>query len=135
MSESRKLMKKAVLAGVGATNNVERIKAALNEAMQDVVKVGQDLLDELEDKGKVKTDNVQSFLKSLQEEATKRTFDATEKVQFSTKKAVKELGLVTRAEMEDVLERLEALEEAAGVHCSDGDGEPKKRGRKKNNNN
>jgi polyhydroxyalkanoate synthesis regulator phasin len=140
MSESRKLIKKAVLAGVGASNSVERIKVALNEAMQDLVKVGNDLLDEMEGKGKEKTENVQSFLRNLQDEATKRTHDAEQKVSSkvhtSTKKAAKELGLITREEFDELLERLTALEESvhgtAEGESGDG-GEGKKRSRSKKN--
>ena len=139
MSESRKLIKKAVLAGVGASNSVERIKSALNDAMQDLVKVGNDLFDELEDKGKDKTENVQNFLKNLQDEAIKRTQDAekkvTSKVTTSTKKAAKELGLITKEEFEDILERLAALEEHAFGNSTEGadGGEAKKRSRSKKN--
>ena len=57
MSERTKLLKKAVLTGVGASSNVDRIKAALNEAMEDLVKVGQDLFNDLELKGKDRTDS------------------------------------------------------------------------------
>lgn len=138
MSERTKYIKKAVLAGVGATNNVDRVKAALNDAMQDLVKVGQELLDELEDKGKGKTENFQHFLRNLQDEAGKRTQDAEKKVsakvQVSTKKAAKELGLATREDVEEILERLHALEES--VHGpSEDDGEDKKRSRSKKNQN
>ncbi|MGH7784199.1 MAG: hypothetical protein ACREO5_10215, partial [Candidatus Binatia bacterium] len=80
MSERTKLLKKAVLAGVGASSNVDRIKAALSDAMQDLVKVAHDLIDDLEDKGKVKAETVQQFLKNVQDEATKRTQDAEKKV-------------------------------------------------------
>lgn len=138
-----KIFKKAVLAGVGATSNVERVKAALSDAMEDLVKVGQDLLDELEDKGKGKTENFQHFLRNLQDEAGKRTQDAEKKVSSkfsgSTQKAAKEFGIATHEDLSEILERLHALEEA--VHgpsedeSEDGDGETgtKKRGRKKSN--
>lgn len=115
-NDRSKLFKKAVLAGVGATSNVERVKAALSDAMEDLVKVGQDLLDELEDKGKGKTENFQSFLRNLQDEAGKRTQDAekqvTSKVAGSTKRAAKEFGIATREDIAEILERLEALEDA-----------------------
>jgi polyhydroxyalkanoate synthesis regulator phasin len=139
MSERTKLFKKAVLAGVGATSNVERVKSALSEAMEDLVKVGQELLDELEDKGKGKTENFQHFLRNLQDEAGKRTQDAEKKVSLkvhgSTKKAAKELGIATQEDVAEILERLHALEEA--VHGpseddgSDGTEAGKKRGRSK----
>ncbi len=143
-NDRAKMFKKAVLAGVGASSNVERVKAALSEAMEDLVKVGQDLLDELEDKGKGKTENFQQFLRNLQDEAGKRTHDAEKKLSKfsgSTKKAVKEFGIATQEDIEEILERLHALEEA--VHGpSEEDGEEaegeagtKKRGRKKNTNN
>ena len=132
MSERTKLIKKAVMAGVGASNNADRIKAALSDAMQDLVKVGRELFDELEDKGKVKTETVQNFLRNLQDEATKKTFDAEKKVaskmQVSTKKAAREFGLATRDDVDEILERLAALEEAANIHHEeDGDAEGKKR--------
>jgi len=145
-SDRAKIFKKAVLAGVGATSNVERVKAALSDAMEDLVKVGQDLLDELEDKGKGKTENFQHFLRNLQDEAGKRTQDAEKKVSSkfsgSTKKAAKEFGIATHEDLSAILERLHALEEAVhGPSEDDGeDGEggeagTKKRGRKKANNN
>ncbi len=143
-NDRAKIFKKAVLAGVGATSNVERVKAALSDAMEDLVKVGQDLLDELEDKGKGKTENFQHFLRNLQDEAGKRTHDAEKKVSSkfsgSTKKAAKEFGIATHEDLSEILERLHALEEA--VHGPSEDesddaegGEPgtKKRGRKKSN--
>lgn len=147
-SDRTKMFKKAVLAGVGATSNAERVKAALNEAMADLVKVGQDLLDELEDKGKGKTENFQQFLRNLQVEAGKRTHDAEKKLSKlsgSTKKAVKEFGIATQEDLEDILERLHALEEAVhgpsevdgedGEEGEAGETSTKKRGRKKANNN
>ncbi len=135
MSERTKLLKKAVMTSVGATSNVERIKTALQEAMQDLVKVGSDLIDELEEKGKIKTESAQSFVKNFKEEASKRTGDAEHKisvkVQGSMKKAAKELGLATREEIEEILERLLTLEETVGGSTEDEhDGGKKKRGRK-----
>jgi transketolase len=116
MSEQKKLLKKAVMAGVGASASVDRIKTALNDVMQDLVKVGQELFDELETKGKDKTDSFSKELKKIQDEAARRTQDAEKKVstkfQGSTKKVAKEAGLATREDLEDVLERLHALEEA-----------------------
>lgn len=132
MSERTKLLKKAVLTGVGATTSVDRIKNALNDAMQDLVKVGHDLLDELEDRGKNRTENVQQFLKTLQEEAGRKTLDVEKKVSGNVKggikKTAKELGLVTREEYEELLERVNALEEENGTHE---DSEGKKTRRRK----
>lgn len=116
MSERTKLLKKAVLTGVGATTNSERIKAALNEAMDDLIRVGQDLLEDLETKGKGKAESVQNFLRSLQDEASRRTGDlekkVSSKVQTSMKKAAQEIGLATKEDLAEVAQRLEALEEA-----------------------
>jgi len=145
-NDRAKIFKKAVLAGVGATSNVERVKAALSDAMEDLVKVGQDLLDELEDKGKGKTENFQHFLRNLQDEAGKRTLDAEKKVSSkfsgSTKKAAKEFGIATQEDLSAILERLHALEEAVhgpsedeGEEGEGGEAGTKKRGRKKSNNN
>lgn len=106
MSERTTLIKKAVLTSVGATSNFERVKIALEDAMQDIVKVGQDLMEDLEREGKVKTENAQSFLKGLQDEASKKTEKVTVKVQD----AAKDLGFVSRREYEELLERVEALE-------------------------
>ena len=119
MSDRTKLLKKAVLTGVGATSNVDRVKDALNEAMQDLVKVGRDLFEDLEEKGKVKTDTVESFLKGLQDEAAKRTGTLESKVSAKVgkdvKKAAKNFGLVTLEEYEELLARVAALEEAQGI--------------------
>lgn len=124
MSERTKLLKKAVLTSVGATTNADRIKQAISQAMDDLVKVGQELLEDLEDKGKVKTDSVQNFLRSLQDETGKRTADlektVSKKVQVSMKKAVKEIGLVTREDYDELLERLSALEDT--LVCPDEEG-------------
>src|ERR1700722_3178427 len=94
MNERTKLLKKAVLTGVGASANVDRVKSALNEAVQDLLKVGQNLMDELEEKGKVKTDSVQDFLKNLQSEAYKKTSavekQVSSKVTVGVKKAIRE---------------------------------------------
>jgi polyhydroxyalkanoate synthesis regulator phasin len=137
MSERTKLLKKAVLASVGASTNVDRIKAALSDAMQDLVKVAGDLIDDLEGKGKVKADTVQSFLKNVQDEATKRTAEAekqvSSKVGISTRKAAKEFGLATKEEVEELFERIAALEEhihGPSDEQTDG-GEGTKKGRRK----
>ncbi|HEY9871702.1 MAG TPA: hypothetical protein V6D08_21270 [Candidatus Obscuribacterales bacterium] len=133
MSERTKLLKKAVLTGVGATTNVDRVKTAVREAMDDLVKVGHDLLDDLESKGKVKAESVQNFLRNLQDEAAKRTNDfsktASSKVQSSMKKAAKELGLLTRDDLDELLERLNALEEALTGSEEEGRKSPSKRRR------
>lgn len=135
MSERTKLLKKAVLTGVGASTNVDRIKSALNEAMNDLVKVGQDLLEDLEDKGKNRTETVQNFLKNLKDEAEKRTFDVEKKVsgkvQVSMKKAARELGFVTREEYDELSERLSTIEESLGVNHNEDETEGKKSRKKK----
>jgi polyhydroxyalkanoate synthesis regulator phasin len=132
-------LKKAVLATVGASSNVDRIKAALSDVMQDLVKVAGDLVDDLEDKGKVKAETVQQFLKNVQEEASKRTVEAekvvTDKVGVQTRKAVKDFGLVTRAELDELLERIQALEEHTGVQSNGGDENRKSRKKNKSENN
>ncbi len=119
MSDRTKLLKKAVLTGVGATSSVDRVKDALKDAMQDLVKVGQDLLDDLEEKGKVKTDSAESFLKGFKDEAVKRTEDmekqVTSKFSKTMKKAAKEFGFVTMEHYEQLLERLAVLEHHAGI--------------------
>jgi len=130
MSERTKLLKKAVLTSVGASTNVDRIKDALQAAMDDLVKVGQDLLEDLEEKGKVKADSVQNFIKNLQADAGKKTGEfekkVSSKVQVNIKKAVKDVGLVTREELEELHDRLTALEEA----LVGGGEEPAKKARK-----
>ncbi len=138
MSEQKKLLKKAVMAGVGASASVDRIKSALNDVMQDLVKVGQELFDELETKGKDKTESFSKELKKLQAEAARRTAEAEEKVsnkvQGGTKKVARDAGLATREDLEEILDRLAALEEAVHGHSeSNGDEETsgKKRSRKR----
>jgi|AGTN01.2.fsa_nt_gi hypothetical protein len=110
MSERTALIKKAVLTSVGATSSLDRIKTALDDAMQDIVKVGQDLLDDLEEQGKVKAENAQTFLRGLQDKATEKTGQIEEKVSERVKEKAKVFGFVTREEFEEVLERLNALE-------------------------
>ncbi len=126
MSERTKLLKKAVLTGVGATTNGERIKAALTEAMDDLVKIGQELLDELESRGKVKAKSAQDFVKNLRDEAGRRSGEVekrvSSKVHDSMQKAAREFGLATRGELDEIIERLEHLE--SGL---DGQGEPSKK--------
>lgn len=131
MSDRTKLLKKAVLTGVGATSSVDRVKDALKDAMQDLVKVGQELIDDLEEKGKVKTESAESFLKGFKEEAVKRTEgiekQVSAKVSKTMKKAAKEFGFVTMEQYELLLERLALVEEHAGItqpeHIADGEGE------------
>ena len=119
MSDRTKLLKKAVLTGVGATSSVDRVKDALKDAMQDLVKVGQELIDDLEEKGKVKTESAESFLKGFKDEAVKRTEDiekqVSAKVSKTMKKAAKEFGFVTMEQYEQLLERLALVEEHAGI--------------------
>jgi polyhydroxyalkanoate synthesis regulator phasin len=138
MSERMKLLKKAVLTSVGAGTNVERVKTALNEAVQDLMKVGQTLMDELEEKGKVKTNSAQDFLKNLQSEALKKTGEVEKKVSSKVtvgmKKAIRELGLITQEDWDELYERLASIEEALGVASGDsnGSGEKPRPRRKKN---
>lgn len=110
MSESTTLIKKAVLTSVGATSNFDRVKSAINDAMQDLVKVGTDLIEELEEQGKVKTESAQSFLKNVKDEASKKSEEIEDKVSGKVRDAAKDLGFVSRREYEEVLERLERLE-------------------------
>ena len=138
MNERTKLLKKAVLTGVGATTSVERIKDAVEDAMRDMVKVGQNLLDDLEEKGKVKTESVQEFLKHIQSEAGKRTSEVEKKVstgvQTRLRQAVREIGLITHEDWEEICERLRDIEEALGIADEDGNGEhgtERRRGRRK----
>ena len=125
MGEATALIKKAVMTSVGATSSLDRIKGALNNAMQDVVKIGQDLVEELEEQGKVKTENAQSFLKNLQDEAGKKTETIEQKVtgtmSGSVKKVAKDVGLVTREEYEELLERLEAVETSLNITHEEGE--------------
>lgn len=115
MSESTTLIKKAVLTSVGATSNLDRIKNALNDAMTDLVKIGQDLVDELEEQGKIKADNAQSFLRGLQDEATKKTGQIEKKVTEKVQEKARDFGFVSREEYEELIERIEAIEKANGI--------------------
>jgi polyhydroxyalkanoate synthesis regulator phasin len=138
MNERTKLLKKAVLTSVGAGANVDRVKSALNEAVQDLLKVGQNLMDELEEKGKVKTDSVQDFLKNLQSEAYRKTSavekQVSSKVTVGVKKTIRELGLITQEDWEEMCDRLNGIEEALGIANSDANGsEEKPRSRRKKN--
>lgn len=130
MSESTTLIKKAVLTSVGATSNLDRIKNAINDAMQDLVKIGQDLVDELEEQGKIKTDNAQSFLRGLQDEATKRTTDIEKKVTEKVQEKARDFGFVSREEYEELIERIEALEKANGLQPPAKDETKKSKGKK-----
>jgi polyhydroxyalkanoate synthesis regulator phasin len=127
MSERTKLLKKAVMTGVGASTNVDRIKVALNEALEDLVRVGQDLLEDLESKGEIKAKSAQDFFKNFQENAKKKggniEKNVSSKVQGSMKKVVKEMGLATKEEVKELSERLEALEDALTGGCEDHDHE------------
>jgi polyhydroxyalkanoate synthesis regulator phasin len=132
INERTELLKKAVLAGVGASQSVDKIKSALTEAMNDLVKVGQNLLDELEVAGKEKTESMQGFLKGLQEEATKKTGEVSSNVQCSIKKTVSDFGLATRGEVNEILERISSLEDAVHGNGHDSeDGEGRKKHRKR----
>ncbi len=128
MSERKTLLKKAVLTGVGASTNFDRIRDAIEDAMHDLVKVGQDLIDDLEEQGKEKAENAQSFLRNLQEEAAKKSGNLEAKMSVGVKSKAKDLGLVTREEFEDIVQRLEALENAAGLRS---DVEEKKKAKSK----
>jgi len=115
MSDRTKLLKKAVMTGVGATSSADRLKDALKDAMQDLVKVGQELIDDLEEKGKVKTESAESFIKGFKDEAVKRTGDIEKQVSKTMKKAAKEFGFVTMEHYDQLLERIAVLEHHAGV--------------------
>jgi polyhydroxyalkanoate synthesis regulator phasin len=112
MSERTKLLKKAVLTGVGATNNGERIKKALSEALDDLVKIGQELFDELEAKGQVKAKHAHDFVNKLKDEAAKRSSKMSSKVQSGLNKTARDLGLATKSELDELKRRLEHLEHA-----------------------
>ena len=127
------------MTGVGGATNVDRIKSAITEAMNDLVKVGQDLLDDLEEKGTNKTDSVQQFIKNLKSETEKKGFEVektvSSNVKGSMKKAAKELGLITREDWEELYERIAAIEDAVGVAAGDEEQEGKKSRKKKSINN
>ena len=119
MNERSKLLKKAVMAGVGASTSVDRIRTALEEAMHDLVKVGQGLFKDLEETGKVKTESMQDLLKNLQTEATKRTAKmektVSSRVQIELKKAAREIGLVMQEDWEEMCDRLGEIEKSMGI--------------------
>ncbi|MBX9771295.1 MAG: phasin family protein [Candidatus Obscuribacterales bacterium] len=121
MSERTKLLKKAVLTGVGASTNIERVKSALNEALEDLVKVGHELMDDLEVKGKDKTESIEKSLKSFTEEVNKRKGTLEVQVTASIKKAIKEFGLMTREDLEELHERIEHLEDTLCDGSESGD--------------
>ena len=81
--------------------------------------VGQELLEDFEEKGKVKTESAESYLKGFREEAVKRTEDiekqVSSKLSKTVKKAAKEFGFVTMEQYEQLLERLAIVEEHAGI--------------------
>lgn len=135
MTERTKLLKKAVLTSVGATTSVDRIKSALGEVMQDLVKVGQELLGELESKGRTQTESASDFLKRFQKEASKRTAavekKVSQKVHTGVKKAANEFGLATYDQVEEILDRLSELEVLAGVSTKGGHNGSRKRGRRR----
>ena len=110
MTESTTLIKKAVLTSVGATSNFDRVKTAIEDAMQDLVKVGSDLIDELEEQGKVKADKAQNFLKNVKDEAKTKSEEIEDKVSGKVRNAAKDLGFVSRREYDAVLARLEEIE-------------------------
>lgn len=130
MSERTKLLKKAVLTGVGASTNVERVKSALNEALEDLVKVGHELMDDLEVKGKDKTESIEKSLKNFAEEVNKRKGTLEVQVTASIKKAIKEFGLMTREDLEELNERLDHLEETLCDGSEGGEGSPNPTSRK-----
>jgi polyhydroxyalkanoate synthesis regulator phasin len=125
VSERAELIKKAVLAGVGATANMERIKSAINEAFEDLSKVGQDLVEDLQESGKGKTEQVQAFLENLQEEAARRSAKLGKQASVSTKRVAHELGLVTHDDIKEIMERLRSIESMLGGH-SPGEGRKRK---------
>ncbi|MBX9879211.1 MAG: phasin family protein [Candidatus Obscuribacterales bacterium] len=135
MSERTKLLKKAVLTGVGASTNVERVKSALNEALEDLIKVGHELMDDLEIKGKDKTESIEKSLKSFTEEVNKRKGTLEVQITASIKKAIKEFGLMTREDLEELNERLEHLEETLcdGSEGAEGSGTTASRKAKRRN--
>jgi len=126
MNERTEFLKKAVLTSVGAGTDVDRVKTAINDAMQDLVKVGTGLINELEEKGKVKADAVQDFLKNLQAEACKKSNEVEKQVSSTVtvgmKKAIRELGLITQEDWDELYERLAGIEEALGITNVDSNG-------------
>jgi polyhydroxyalkanoate synthesis regulator phasin len=114
MSQRTQLLKKAVLTSVGASTSTERIKQALAEVAEDLCKVGKELLGDLEQEGEAKTENWQNLLKNLQSETTKRKSSLEQNFQSSIKKTARDLGFITREDLDEVLERLDALEDTLG---------------------
>ena len=95
-------------------------------------------MEDLEEKGKVKTESVQDFLKTLQSQAYKKTSEVEKKVSTGVKKAIRELGLITQEDWDEMCERLTDIEEALGIEETDGNGGQttgKRRRRKKHNSN
>ena len=117
VSERTELLKKAILTSVGATSNIERIKSAINEAFEDLSKVGQELIADLQESGKDRAEAMQSFLHNLQEEATRRSADFGKQATLSTKHVAQELGLATRDDIKEILERLRSVEAMLSKNC------------------
>ena len=110
MSERTKLLKKALLTGPGATTNGERLKDSVKEALDDLVKIGQELLGELESRGKVKTKSAKEFLSHLQDEAKHHSESIGGRVSSEVHRIAHDCGLATHDELEALSKRVAALE-------------------------
>lgn len=70
-SDNKKILEKAILAGIGVASSKELVKKAIHGIYDDIQKILNELVDELEVKGELKTKETKDLLKQIQERSDK----------------------------------------------------------------
>lgn len=70
-SDNKKILEKAILAGIGVASSKELVKKAIHGIYDDIQKILNELVDELEAKGELKTKETKDLLKQIHERSEK----------------------------------------------------------------
>ena len=101
------VIQKAILTGIGVTTSKEVIKKAAIGLYDDIQKIVQDLLTELEEQGKLKTKETKMLLKELQKKSQvekERIYKKLQKDSKSLLKTAKDIVLTPIALAKEITE-------------------------------
>ena len=107
-----KLIQKAILTGIGVAASKDSIKKAAKGIYNDVQKIVQNLLKELEESGEIKTNQTKKIIKELQKKSEVEKDRIYKKLQKEGKtllKSAKEIILTPISVLKDATKSLDTL--------------------------
>lgn len=69
--DNKKILEKAILAGIGVASSKELVKKAIHGIYDDIQTILKELVDELEKKGELKTKETKELVKQIHEKSDK----------------------------------------------------------------